>query len=450
MRTGPGRLLHALLCLAAAALIGFLSTRFGFRQDWSAAQSASLAPQTVELLARLDQPVDVVSYASDGGTLRTAIAAFVQRYQLHKSDISLSFVDPAADPAAMRELGVRIDGEIELRYRGRSERLQRLDEKHFSSALLRLSRTQERVVAFLSGHGERKPDGDGNADLGQFTQLLLAQGVRSVPLVLGSGAKVPDNTDLLVIANPRVTVAAPVVAEIADWVERGGALLWLTEPGENAGLDALAQALSVRVLPGLLVDGSGASLGLTDPSFVALSQYPPHPVSKGLELTTLFPQAAALAQLATPRWQLQPLLRSSAQSWSETGAMPKAGDTGATIRYDENSDEMRGPLDLAFALQRLSPRPDKREQRAAVVGDGDFLSNQFLANGGNRELGQRLFNWLLADDGLIEIAERGAPDRLITLSQTRLSLIGLGLLLVLPLLLAIGGGVLAWRRRRQR
>lgn len=450
MRTGPGRLLHALLCLAAAALIGFLSTRFGFRQDWSAAQSASLAPQSVELLARLEQPVEVVSYASDSGTLRTAIAAFVQRYQLHKSTISLSFIDPAADPAAMRELGVRIDGEIELSYRGRSERLQRLDEKHFSSALLRLSRTQERVVAFLSGHGERKPDGDGNADLGQFTQLLLAQGVRSVPLVLGSGAKVPDNTDLLVIANPRVAVAAPVVAEIADWVERGGAVLWLTEPGENAGLDALAQALSVRVLPGLLVDGSGASLGLTDPSFVALSQYPPHPVSKGLELTTLFPQAAALAQLGAPRWQLQPLLRSSAQSWSETGAMPKAGDTGATIRYDENTDEMRGPLDLAFALQRLSPRPDKREQRAAVIGDGDFLSNQFLANGGNRELGQRLFNWLLADDGLIEIAERGAPDRLITLSQTRLSLIGLGLLVVLPLLLALGGGVLAWRRRRQR
>lgn len=450
MRTGPGRLVHALLCLAAAALIGFLSTRLGFRQDWSAAQSGSLAPQSVELLARLDQPVEVISYASDGGTLRGAIAAFVQRYQLHKSNISLRFVDPAADPAAMRELGVRIDGEIELRYRERSERLQRLDEKHFSSALLRLSRTQERVVAFLSGDGERKPDGDGNADLGQFTQLLLAQGVRSVPLVLGSGAKVPDNTDLLVIANPRVAVAAPVVSEIVDWVERGGAVLWLTEPGENAGLDALATALSVRVLPGVLVDGSGAALGLTDPSFVALSQYPPHPLSKGLELTTLFPQAAALAQLGTPRWQLQPLLRSGEQSWSETAAMPKAGEAGSTIRFDANTDEMRGPLDLAFALQRLSPRPDRREQRAAVIGDGDFLTNQFLANGGNRELGQRLFNWLLADDGLIEIAERGAPDRLIVLSQARLSVMGLGLLVVLPLLLAIGGAVLAWRRRRQR
>lgn len=450
MRGGLGRLVHALLWLALAALVGFLSTRFGFRSDWSAAQRASLAPQTVELLQRLPGPVEAVSYASEGGNLRHAIAAFVERYRRHKDDLALRFVDPAADPAAMRELGVAVDGEIDLHYRGRRERLQRLDEKTFTNALLRLSRPQDRMVAFLSGNGERKPDGDANADLGQFTQLLLAQGVRCVPLVLGTGARIPDNTDLLVIANPRTPVAAPLVAEIVDWVERGGAVLWLVEPGENAGLDALATALSVRVLPGLLVDGSGASLGLGDPSFVALSQYLDHPITRGLEQTTLLPQAAALAQLTTPRWQVQPLLRSSAHSWSETGGLPKAGESAATIRFDADTDEMRGPLDLGFALLRLSPRPDRREQRAVVLGDGDFLSNQFLGNGGNRELGQRVFNWLLADDALIDIPDRGAPDRQIALSRISLSVISFGLLLVLPLLLAATGVLIGWRRRRRR
>ncbi|HSX62800.1 MAG TPA: GldG family protein [Tahibacter sp.] len=450
MRGGMGRLVHALLVLAAAGFVGFLSTRWSARTDWSDAQRASLAPQSVELLQRLDAPVEVVSYASDGGPLRQGIAAFVERYRQHKPDIALTFVDPAADPAAMRQLGVSVDGEVELRHRGRSERLLRLNEREFSNALLRLSRTQERVVAFLSGNGERRPDGVANADLAQFTALLLAQGVRCVPLVLGSGARIPDNTDLLVVANPRTVVAEPVVAEIVDWVERGGALLWLVEPGENAGLNALADALSVRVLPGLLVDGSGASLGLGDPSFVVASQYPEHPITRGFALTTLFPQTVPLAQLTAPRWQVQPLLRSGAQSWSETGAMPKAGESAATIRFDADTDEMRGPLDLAFALSRLSPRPDRREQRAIVVGDGDFLSNQFLANGGNRELGQRLFNWLLADDALIEIPDQGAPDRLIRLTQTRLSLTGVSLLVGIPAALALIGLVTGWRRRRRR
>ena len=95
------------------------------------------------------------------------------------------------------------------------------------------------------------------------------------------------------------------------------------------------------------------------------------------------------------------------------------------------------------------PRRHRREQRAAIVGDADFLSNQFLGNGGNRELGQRLFNWLLADDALIEIADRGPRDRLIALSQTRLSVTAIGFLVVIPLGLVLTGSLLVWRRRRR-
>ena len=114
MRGGLGRLLHALLVLAVAGFVGFLSTRLGLRADWSDAQRAALAPQSMELLQRLDAPVEVVSYASDSGSLRQGIAAFIERYRQHKTDVALAFVDPAADPAAMRKLGITVDGEIDL------------------------------------------------------------------------------------------------------------------------------------------------------------------------------------------------------------------------------------------------------------------------------------------------------------------------------------------------
>ena len=434
--------------LVAAVLAAFLSTRFAFRIDVSATQRASLAPQSRDLLRALEGPVEVVSYASRNGSLRQVIGDFVARYQAQKPDIALKFVDPEEDPGAMRQRGVRVDGELEIAYRGRNERLKLLTEREFSNALLRLSRARTHVVAYLSGNGERKPDGDANADLGQFGKLMAEQGVRSVALVLGLGAKVPDNTDLVVVANPRAPLDPGVVASLVDWVEGGGALLWLTEPGEEAALEPLAQALSVRVLPGTVVDGAGAALGIGDPSFVAMKQYPLHAITRGFELTTLLPQAAALAQLGAARWDVKPILRSGAQSWSEIGKIPKSGEA-VTIRYDENTDEIRGPLDLGFALSRLSPRPDRREQRAAVIGDGDFLSNSFLGNGGNREFGQRLFNWLLADDGLIDVPDRGAPDREIHFSQTGLSVLGIGFLVGLPALLLGAGGVIWWRRRRR-
>jgi ABC-type uncharacterized transport system involved in gliding motility auxiliary subunit len=434
--------------VVAAVLAAFLSTRFALRADISAGQRASLAPQSRDLLRTLTGPVDVVSYASRNGVVRAVIADFIARYQVEKPDLALRFVDPDEDPGAMRARGVRVDGELEIAYNGRSERLKILSEREFSNALLRLARSRTHVVAFLAGAGERKPDGDANADLGQFGKLLADQGVRSVPLVLGPGARVPENTDLVVIANPRVALDPAVVAALVEWVDVGGALLWLTEPGEHAGLEALADALSVRVLPGTVVDGAGAALGIGDPSFAAITTYPPHAITRQFELTTLLPQAVALAQLGAPRWDLKPVLRSGVQSWSETGAIPKSGEP-TTIRYDEGTDELRGPLDLGFALSRLSPRPDRREQRAAVIGDGDFLSNSFLGNGGNREFGQRLVNWLLADDALIEVPDRGAPDREITLSQTGLAVLGLGFLVGLPVLVAGIGGVIWWRRRRR-
>lgn len=449
MRGRFSHLVYALLVVIAAVLVAFLSTRFVAERDFSYAQRGSLSTQSVDLLRSLDQPVDVVSYASRDGNLRGVIADVVARYQRIKPDIALTFVDPDADPTAMRDRGVRVDGELEIAYRGRSERLKVLTEREFSSALTRLSRTQERIVAFLIGDGERRADGKANADFGNFCDALAKQGVRSIPLALGTGAQVPDNTDLLVVADPRVAIASGVVRAVADYVERGGNLLWLTEPNTEAGLDALAAQLSVRVLPGLAVDGAGAALGIGDPSFVAISRYPAHPVTRNLELATLFPQAAALAQLSPARWDIKPILRTGATSWTETGAIPKAGEASDTIRFDPEAGEIRGPLDLSLALSRLSPRPGQREQRAVVVGDADFLSNSFLGNGGNREFGQRIFNWLLQDDALIEIPDRGAPDRLLGLDQTGLAVLGFAFLLGLPFALVAAGGIIWWRRRRR-
>ena len=442
-----GHWLFTALLLAAAVMLAFLSTRFAWQHDFSYAQRASLDADTVALLHQLDAPVAITSYAPRDNELRGAIADVIARYQRLKPDISLTFVDPDADPAATREAGILINGELIIRYKGRSEQLKILTERELDNTLLRLSRARERLVAFLSGDGERKPDGQANADLGQFGALLKAQGVRAMALTLDAGMHIPENVDLLTIAGPRARIAPEVAKELTDYLDRGGNLLWLTEPGEDAGLDALAKALSLRVLAGVAVDGSAAAFGIGDPSFVAISTYPQSIITRDFSLTTLFPQAAALAAVADPQWQLTPLLRTSAKSWTETGPIPKQGDA-TTISYDASKGEIPGPLDLGFALTRLSPSPAKREQRVAVIGDGDFLSNSFLGNGGNREFGQRVFDWLLQDDALIQIADKGTPDRQLTLGQGALGVIGFGFLIALPTLLLIAGAVIWWRRRR--
>ena len=440
--------LFALLLLLACAAIGYLGTRYEYRADWTANGRIGLSPESRAVLKQMDGPVEIVSYASPQGNLRQTIAGFLQRYQAVKPDLSLRFVDPQLDPAKMRELGITVDGALIVHYKGREQRLDELSERSMSNALERLARGGERIVAFVAGDGERQPDGKANADLGMFMTQLEGRGMRAVPLNFSQVSAVPQHTDLVVLASPTLPLPAGAVQALTDYVGNGGNLLWLTEPAnDELGLRPLADALGVRVLPGVLVDGAGSALGLKDPRMIALGEYPFHAVTAGFRMTTLFPQAAALAQVSKTAWATVPFLRSGQQSWTEF--QPIANDGSSTIRYDADAGELKGPLDFGFALSRLSPSPDKSVQRAAVIGDGDFLSNTFLGNGGNRALGERLFDWLLGDDALVNMPPRGAPDRLLQISQGELNAASIGFLVGLPLLLLLIGGFIAWRRRRR-
>jgi ABC-type uncharacterized transport system involved in gliding motility auxiliary subunit len=84
-----------------------------------------------------------------------------------------------------------------------------------------------------------------------------------------------------------------------------------------------------------------------------------------------------------------------------------------------------------------------------VIGDGDFLSNSFLGNGGNREFGQRVFDWVNGDDDQINVPDKSAPDRTLSLTQAQLGAISVVFLVAVPLVLAASGLLIGWRRRRR-
>ena len=440
--------LFALLLLLAAGAIGYLSTRYAHEADWTTNGRTSLSAESHAVLAQLNSPVEIVSYANPQGDLRQTVAGFLQRYQAVKPDLSLRFVDPQLDPAKMRELGITVDGALILHYQNREQRLDELSERSLTNALEKLIRGNDRVVAFVTGDGERRADSQANADLGTFMTQLEGRGMRAVPLNFAQVSAVPEHTDLVVLASPSLALPAGAVQALVGYVQNGGNVLWLTEPSnDDLGLNPLATALGIRVLPGVLVDGSGAALGLHDPRLIALGDYPPQAITRGFTLTTLFPQVSALAQVTQGGWAVKPFLRTSAQSWTEFH--PIDNNKPSDIRFDATSGELKGPLDFGFALSRLSPSPDKSEQRAVVIGDGDFLSNTFLGNGGNRALGERVFDWLLGDDKLVDLPPRGAPDRLLVISQMELNMVSVGFMIALPLLLLLIGGLIVWRRRRR-
>jgi hypothetical protein len=89
------------------------------------------------------------------------------------------------------------------------------------------------------------------------------------------------------------------------------------------------------------------------------------------------------------------------------------------------------------------------DQRVAIIGDADFLSNRYLGNGSNLEIGVNLLNWLSHDDQLIAISPRPAPDTRLELSPQKQIAIATFFLVLMPLGL-LASGLRIWLKRRRR
>ena len=435
--------LFTLLFALAMGLLAWLSTRYPLQADWTANGRNTLSAASQALLARMDAPIQITAYVREQPALRDAIVRVIGRYQRYKPDLTLHFVNPDLLPDRARELGISGDGLLYVDYGGRSEKLQQLNEQALTRVLQRLSRPGERAVLFLDGHGERKPLGIANHDLGTFGQELEKIGIRPRPLNLVAEARIPTDAAALVIAGPRTPLAPGAVEAILEYVRQGGHLLWLRDPDEPAVLQPLAAVLGIAFLPGVVVDADAPGLGIQNPAFIPIADYGPHPITEKLRAPALLPQAAALTVQPGGGWTAAVLLESQPRSWTETGPLE------GPMQFDPDSAERSGPLTVGVALVR--PRPDAApsQQRIVVIGDGDFLSNTYLGNGANLELGLNMFNWLTVDEVPILIPPRIAPDPNLTLSAGALALIAAVFLIGLPVTL-IASGWLIWFRRRRR
>ncbi|MDD5036360.1 MAG: Gldg family protein [Methylococcaceae bacterium] len=447
-------LAFTLLFLGVAGLLAWLSTRYSTQFDWTAGGRNTLSAASVKVLDLFKEPVKITAYAREEKALRTRISDQVARYRRHKQDVDLVFVNPDTQPDKVRELGIAADGEMRVEYQGRSEEVSEASEIAITNALQRLAHVKEQHVVFLEGHGERSPKGQANHDLGQFGIELEHKGVNLSLLNLAVTPNIPDNTDLLVLAGPRVNLLPGEIAQILHYVNQGGNLWWLADPGDLHGLAPLAQQLGLKFLPGTVVDASTQLFGIDDPTFALVAEYPPHPITLGFEAMTLFPSAMALEKTGESGFERTPFLATLRRSWTETGPIE------GKIKFDADQGEREGPLQIGYALSKEkpaggdkakpeSPESKPAEQRIVVIGDGDFLANAYLGNGGNLNLGMNIIHWLSQNDQFINIPAKTARDNTLNLSAIASALIAIGFLFVLPLA-SFGTGAFIWFKRRRR
>ena len=450
-------IVFTLLFVLVIGLLAYVGKTYNKRFDVTQSQRNSLSETMQSLLKKLDKPLSITAYVPDDAVVKTSLKQLIEKYQVHHKDINLEFVNPDLNPTRAQEDGIAYSGQLLLKYNNKSEAVNSVDEQNVLNVLQRLSREKARIVVFIEGHGEASPFEDKSNGISKLSEVLEKKGFSLQPHNILRTQSIPDNASFVVIAAPKKEYLEAEVELITEYIEQGGNLLWLHEPGEVFGLDDLEQQLGLELQLGTLLDANQdlqRMLGIQHPAAIAIIDYGPSELTTNLAAHTLFPFATTIEKDAdsdsienNSSWKYQPLLSTLITSWLESG------DIQGNVKFDDDADKP-GPLTMGMALTQENINAINQdtkvipEQRVLVLGDSDFMRNNYIGQGSNLEFASNIFNWLSADDELLSIKTNVVSGT--TLDLTKSGRIGLVVLwLGLPLVLFIFG-TWRWLRRRKR
>ena len=435
--------LFLVLFLALVTLLAFVAR--DYRKEWDVTRGArnTLSESTLDVLRQLEGPVQLTAYAvtqdATGANVHKIIEERLRPYLRAKADLKLALVDPREDPKRAEAAGIRGPNELVIEYRKRVEHLPLAEfgEQSLANALMRLMRGATSLVLWVEGHGERKLDGIANHDLGEFGRELQQKGLRLNSVNLALAQEVPANAAMLVIASPQADVQPVEVAKIRRYLDGGGNLLWLIDPEPLRGLQPIAELLGLVLTPGTVVDPTLRPRA-GPPVFAVATSYGQHPITAAFRYNALFPYARQIGFAESEDWRIAPLIEVAQRGWVELSRL----DEKPTF---DKARDLPGPVNIAAAFERTV---GDKQQRVVVVGNGSFLSNSYIGNGGNLQLGVAVVNWLASEDDLVSIDPRPTPDTRIDLDQWTLYGIAFAFLLLLPVVFVLTGVVIWWRRRK--
>lgn len=472
VRSLSGALVYSLVVLALLAAVNFLGFRHPYRIDFTEEGVFTLAGQTVEILAGLQRPVEVIGFLAEGdeGTRRRMKDLF-ESYQYHTSQVSFRFVDPFKNPGEVAQYDVSEAGILVFVSGDQQTQVVDFDEEKVTNAIRKVSRDEKKMIYFTRGHGEREPDDFEGRGESSFRDALQKQQYGIKTLELLQVENIPGDATVLVVAGAEVGFLEPEAAMVEGWLGEGKGLLVLADPDKENGLGNLLARYGLQVEADRVINNNPISQLLGFDHLVPIgSVYVSHPIVEDLRAFSFFPDASSvklMEEVTGEGIDKQYLVQTDAASWGETD--PEEIRSG---RVRQHEADRPGPIPLAavaIAPARKSdvlPDPGAGEEtavepatavesksiaqaksRVVLFGDSDFSSNQFFNLQGNGDLLLSVIAWLSEQEDLISIRAKSPASRTVMISRRQALIVRVSTVIIIPLAL-LTLGMWVWLRRR--
>lgn len=435
------------LMVAVLTIVNYLGVKYYRTWDFSSSQTNTLSDQSVQLLNGLDSDLKILFFYKKGvegnDENRRLFRELVKKYQDQSSKVVLDFVEVNERPDVAKDYGVdKGSGVVFVDYKGRRNRIEKIDEQELTSALVKVTREQNKTIYFTIGHGEKNlNDNREGLGIGALKVMLENNRYTVKELALIQTPKIPQDADVVVVAGPVQEFQANEILALEEYLKTGGSVFLAVEPLNTVGLEKLVGKVGLKFENNYIfnvvetVMGKGINQGPAMGAVFSATNKITKSFGRGEVTMFRFPQG--LRQENPPQGIVideivkTPPNSVAFKSLNITGDAPEATYT----LVDEVSGRWPGAAE------------DAKPFTLIVAGDVDFLSNQMLYQNLNRDLVLNSIASLANEESLISITPKEAQATQMVMTEAKFGVFLFAFVIPLPLLL-LGMSVGLYLRRR--
>ncbi len=455
-----------LLAIVLLVAVNFLGVRMNKTVDLTEEKINSLSPQSQDILKSLNNDVIVsVFYKGEeapntGGNpspeSKLRVKQNLELYQETSNKVKVYFYNTYTENLKADEyLNSLLDKQrgqvfVFVEYGGRKVRVESpFGEEQITSALIQSTKTTNKKIYFLQGHGERSLESDEADGLKLFKQSLEQAAFTVEPLNLVEKGFIPEDANVVAVVGSISQLLEQELKELREFAKRGGRLFIAADPGQKHNLALLTKTFGVEYMNNFIINQKGIQ-GRSQASTLGLFYDPNDEITKRFDpnnTLTIFDLASELR--AAP----------DKASTLKTVDLVKT-DTGSFVMQELKSGKVQNPQVKSMAVaMKVSgdivppsgPKPDLPEKEkvtfeAVIFGDSDFLSNNAIQFGSNRDLALNSMASLAGES--VQVSIRPPMPKGTKVELTRSSALAfIFVAFAIPILILLSGSILWFRRR---
>ncbi|MGI8956349.1 MAG: GldG family protein [Chthoniobacterales bacterium] len=478
---GLNVIVQVAIIIVLAAMVNYLGFEHYRRWDLSRDKKYQLSDKTKHFLGSIKGKVRITVFFGSQNPITGDVQNLLTEYQYaSRGRLDVEYVDPERSLTRAKELFdkykvVTDESVLIVDYQGRSKTVKASEmadmdqgnpmlgespkvtafkgEQAITSALIDIVEGKKNAVGYIVGHKE--PPLEGTSPIGILKTFIENENIQFKELNLFEVPAIPAEIKVVMIAGPQYDFSDREMKMLRDFWNKDGRILLLVDPSaKTPKLLAFLNELGVKVdddrLMAMVKTGIEEVARVRD---VVAHFLPDNSVTKRLAdvRAPFFGATSTLTltsqQVAAANIHLAPLAQAEKGYWGETDYL---SDDEALLQFDPAKDK-GDPLTIAASVEKggsADERVEINSARLVVVANATFIQDNALTQDQQGlDFISASLNWLLSREQLIGIAPKIPQTLTFNLSEQSLRSLRWIILVLMPLVPAVIGLFVWWRRR---